>query len=279
MGFELTIPNVKPKTIKDGVISVLSSTPNLSMKDIIFKIRKEYSMEPKYHAVYQSILELMSKGVVKREMLTYSINENWVDELEQYIDKMKHNYSKKTDVKLIDQNTTQLTFENMAEAAREGVNIMYSNYLDVFRTRRMYGQFQHIWPFHTANEKTIKFFKYAMKINKYFCLIRGNTIPDQRGMKFFNDMGVKMKIGVDCAERSNILVHGNAVAETFIPKNIMKKVDECFSKVEDKFDLDFFLEYNDIIRRRCKIITIITRNKLLADKIAEETMTHFTPKR
>ena len=70
MGLNLLIPDIneKPENSKDAVISILTLDWPLSLRNIFYKIKKQYRYSSSYQSVYKAVKELSASEVlIKKE--------------------------------------------------------------------------------------------------------------------------------------------------------------------------------------------------------------------
>jgi hypothetical protein len=101
MSFEILVPeiNVKPKNTKDAAINILSLEWPLSLREIFYKIKKQYHYSSTYQSVYKAVHELLSKKILKIVgEKKYEINVEWIKQLQSFTDIVETNYYAKDKV-------------------------------------------------------------------------------------------------------------------------------------------------------------------------------------
>lgn len=82
MPVELSIPLLgKKKTVKDYIISILSSEWPLSSRKIYNILTKRYNVAVSYQAVHKAIKELIDSGIVIRGWKDLQLNLDWIKEV------------------------------------------------------------------------------------------------------------------------------------------------------------------------------------------------------
>jgi len=76
MGLNILIPEInnKPSNTKDAVISILTLEWPLSLRNIFYKIKKQYGYSSTYQSVYKAVKELCEIGVLKEKDKRYEID-------------------------------------------------------------------------------------------------------------------------------------------------------------------------------------------------------------
>ena len=88
MGLNLLIPemNTKPSSTKDAVISILTIEWPLSLRNIFFKIKKQYGYSSTYQSVYKAVKELCETDVLIEKDKRYEINMEWIKKVQSFTD-------------------------------------------------------------------------------------------------------------------------------------------------------------------------------------------------
>ncbi|MGD9275815.1 MAG: hypothetical protein PVJ67_01435 [Candidatus Pacearchaeota archaeon] len=274
MTFDLIVPELsaKPKTTKDAVITLLSFEWPLSLRQIYFRIKKQYGYSATYQSVYKAVNELYSKNVLKKFDKKYEINISWVKKLQSFTDIVETNYYAKEKVKTLSgvhksnkgEDFIVLTFETIFDAEK---------YLYYFIKNELIKTKDDVVCYKTANEwKPIfylraeyNYFKKLGKRNHKFYFINcGSSWIEEQLAKFYSLIGVNHKTVKQTVSNDSI-VFGDYFIQIFIPENLKEKMKKYLKK-KDVFNLlREVLEEKSIIR--------VTMNK---DKnLAEEMRKHF----
>jgi len=94
MTFNILIPeiNSKPKNTKDAVISILTIEWPLTLREIFYKIKKQYRFSCSYQSVYKAVKELSEKEVLRKKYKKYEINIDWIKKVQSLTDIVETNY-------------------------------------------------------------------------------------------------------------------------------------------------------------------------------------------
>jgi DNA-binding PadR family transcriptional regulator len=114
MPITLTIPTLgKPESVKDAVISILSTEWPLSTRKIYNSVKKE-GLDVSYQAVHKTLKLLEKAGVLEKIGGNYRISEEWIEKTEEFISALKERYSsRKNQVGL--ENDSQFVFHTLFE--------------------------------------------------------------------------------------------------------------------------------------------------------------------
>lgn len=95
-------------------------------------------------------------------------------------------------------------------------------------------------------------------------------------MKYWANLGAKVKLGVPCAGDYDIVVFDDYVVEIYWPRKFLKDIDRIY-KLRIGGGLVFGMLYTSIFSVFIKFPVNITvlRNKKIASQIRKETLAYF----
>ncbi len=277
MVFNLVIPNPKNITVKDIIIKELSVNKGLTILKLLNSCKKN-NLNVSYHAVYQAVNELKKQHVLEKNEKEYSITKEYVNSLKDFSKVLEENQSGKINLSLQQNSTKHFTFNSLNEATLFMAKAAYSNIFDVIKNRSIYVIFQHLWLIQTIRGvKYMDLVKKVSKLNKWYFLVQGNSLVDKKCKKAYESMfGAKIKLGLKCAPLGNLLVCGDIVIESFIPKRLIELTEKVFNNCKNKFDLNWIEQYTRLCYLdKYKITVTMTRNKQMAEQIRENVLAHF----
>ena len=277
MPFSLVIPHPKNLSVKDIIIKELSVSKGLSISKLLNAV-KNNNKNVTYHAVYQAVHELKSQKVLTQTAMDFSISKVYIDELNHFTRILEENYSESVNLNLAPNTTKHLTFDSLNEATIFMSKAAYSNIFGAIKNKTAYLVFQHLWLIQTV--KSVRYLQVAKmlaKLNKWFILVQGNSLVDRKCKESYEKLlNAKIKLGVKSAPFGNIIVFGDIIIESFIPKQLMKLTEKVYNSATDTFDLDWIEYYTKLCYTdKYKITATITRNQEMADKMVETIMEHF----
>jgi len=221
---------------------------------------------------------LKNNNVLEKNYREYSISKKYIESLKDFAKVLEENYSEKVNLSLQPNTTKNIAFSSLNEATLFAARAAYSNIFEVIKNREIYIMFQHLWLIHTIkNVRNMELVKKIIRLNKWYVLVQGNSLVDKRCKEDYEErFNAKIKLGVKCAPLGNIVVCGDIIIESFIPKKLMELTEKVFNSATDRFDLEWIENYTKLCYLdKYKINARITRNKELAEQIKENVMKHF----
>ena len=279
----ITLPQLQEhKRVKDLIISVLAMQHPLSSKRIYNDIKKRFGYSVTYQAVHKTILLLLEKGVLVREGMEYSINMQWIDEISNFVERMKESYDKqkKYPFGIIDMQTTDnmqmIVFNNFLSAELFNLRILDKYCSNSKNSGFFCAHIQHIKRpiFQTEQAyETLRIFKKT-KFQKYV-LVRGNNLIDRWCVDFYQGV-FNYILGVDAAKDYETHVLGDTITQLYIPSEISRKIDFVYNNTKRIEDVKIPKVYSDIYERKCKVQLLIYKNPEIAEQLRQKTLTHFS---
>lgn len=278
----ITLPQLeKQKKAKDLIISVLAMKHPLSSKKIYNEVKRRYGYSVTYQAIHKTILQLLEQGVIVKEDMEYFINMQWIDELTNFVERMKESYGKqkKYPFGIIDMQTSEnmqmITFSNFLAA--EIFNLrLHDKYCSNPKNKEPFcAHIQHIkrpiFQSGGAYERLKIFKKTGM--NKYV-LVKGNSSIDRWCVDFYQGV-FNYKLDMDVAKEHETYIMGDTIAQLYIPSEISKKIDSIFNNTKIIGDVKVPEVYNHIYEKKCKVQLLIYKNQEIAEQLRQKTLGYF----
>lgn len=282
MVLNITLPQLeKEKKAKDLIISVLAMNYPLSSKKIYNEIKRGFGYSVTYQAVHKSILQLLEQGVLIKEDKEYSINMQWIDELSNFVERMKQNYEahKKYPFGIIDMQTSEnmqmIVFSNFLSAELFNLKL-HDKYCSNPQNKAPFcAHLQHIKrPIFQSGQafQTLRIFKNT-EIRKYL-LVRGDTFIDRWSADFYEGV-FNCVFGIDVAKVYETYIYGDTVSQLYIPTEISKKIDTLYNKAKSIEDIKVPEIYTDIYEKKRKVQLLIYKNPEIAEQLRQKTLSYF----
>lgn len=85
----------RKRNVREAIISILSKEFPLNIKKIYNRVRKEYSLNVTYQAVFNMVKEMLEDGILEKSEREYRLNMNWIKNLKIELDMImkKYNYA------------------------------------------------------------------------------------------------------------------------------------------------------------------------------------------
>jgi HAD superfamily hydrolase (TIGR01490 family) len=281
MPLDITLPQLnKPKSAKDIVITILASEYPLTAKKVYNKIKKDYGLNISYQAAYKAITELAEQKILIKNGLEYSLNNAWIEDIENFVDKIKKSYSTGVKPNLFglsefkqEGETQTYVFDSLeeAEAYRKGLQVAF---FSSGKGLIYCGQSSHIRSPLFLSEKSFKVLSLVgSSDSKAFLISRGNSPIDRWCANFYRSKKVQVKLGIkDCI--AGIIVMGDKIIQQYIPKQLEEPLDEVYS-MSNIESIDVQDIFQKIYRKKAKIKMTITKNEMLAKQIQANILSYF----
>lgn len=88
----LEMGRTKKRNVREAVISILGRNFPLTIRKIYNQVNKEYHLGVTYQAVFKILKELTEDCIVQKENKEYRLDMNWIKQLENELEVIKHNY-------------------------------------------------------------------------------------------------------------------------------------------------------------------------------------------
>src|SRR3989338_223966 len=282
MVLNVTLPQLEQqKKAKDLIISILSMKHPLSSKRIYNEIKRRYGYSATYQAIHKSILQLLEQGVLVKEDMEYSINMQWIDEISNFVDRMKENYEtqKKYPFGILDMQTSEnmqmIIFSDFLGAELFNMKLLDKYCSNLKNKEPFCAHIQHIKrPVFQSGQafETLKIFKKA-KIVKYI-LVRGDTLIDKWCVKFYEGV-FNYALGVDVAKDYETYILGDTVTQLYIPQEIAKKIEFIYNNNKSIDDIKVPEIYRDVYEKKCRVQLLIYKNPEIAEQLRQKTLSYF----
>lgn len=275
--FNLIIPELegKPSTTKDAIISILTTEWPLSLKEIFYRIKRQYGYSSTYQAVYKAVNELIQAKVLLRKENKYEINVVWVKKLQSFTDIVETNYYTKERI---------VNFAGIKDSKNKG-DIIILNFNTIFDAEKYLYYFMKTELFKTKNQeicyqvnhewKPIFYlraeYNYYTRLiargHKIYFISAGNSYLEGLSKKFYESIGVKFKID-----------GSNHVQDTIVFNDIYIQI---FIPNESKKEMKLHLKNKDILKllktlnSPSSIKMIINKDSHLADEFKKQIISRF----
>lgn len=259
-------------TIRNSIISVLSKDFPLTAKTLYYRIKKQGN-NVTYQAVHKSLKELIAEKVVKKESQKYSLNKEWISSVFTFMRRLKSRYSNK--LKKVEDGC--LIFESLWETDRFIINFLARQLTNRRRKEIICFHWNHLWIPLFIDKKEYQGIREFAKKAKIYQLCKGKTAIDKWCARFWSKYGIKVKTGIDCASRANMVIFKNTIMEVFYPPEINKKLDSIFEKSRGINNLDVNKLLERVFEKKVPVYIQINENKKLASQLREETTSYFSP--
>ncbi len=264
--------NGDPKTVKEAVISLLSNEWPLSAKQILAKGKNGFGFNVSTQAIYKTLKQLESQGIVKKNAQEYSLNIEWLEKTKQVSAKIHDMYSQ---TKLNPDKQNSFTFSTIHESDLFLLDIALKNAPENKNDNPLILHWSHYWVPLFLSLDEYKKIKEALTKYRVFGLVRGNTVVDKWCDNFWNKQGFNTKTGADVASTADLIVFKDTIIQVFYQEDIKQALDEFYSTPKQIQDLDLNSLFEKVFLKKTKIHVEINKNRALAEQLTEQTKKMF----
>jgi len=261
------------------IVKILAEKQGLNAKQIYDTIKtseKQFS----YQAIHKALQKLQGEGVVEKIGKNYSLSQNWIASLKQFVEFSEH----ETTRTILSEDTTwpqNLQFCTLMELGKfmlDGlIEIVSSLYNASGQKPVLVALWKHVWPGIVFGEEDYRKLIELGKKKRGFVLSNGTCFADKFFGSYYEKMGHKVKYGVKNIGNCDTVVVGDYIFQVYYTPELKKKWSETYTKMSSsrKRDLamgEFFTLIHDY---KTKINVVINKNVGVAEQIKREMLQHF----
>ncbi len=283
MAFSLTLPHLgKGTSTKDHLVSVLSYTWPLTLKQMHHEIKRRFASGVTYQAVYKTAYELVDAGVLVKKEGRYEMNLKWLKQVHDFTEVVQSNYFSSAgsggrvgegvvDVRGGD-GVTVLSFDTWFDAEKYLYYLMKHQLLHLDVRKSICVHHRHEWRplFYMRAEynwiKSMTSKGYPLQL-----LCAGDTPADRWSAKFYRTCGVQVKTGARCADTADVIVFGDYVVQLFVPPALAEGLRRTYTQAKSIDMLDSATLAQDIFEKRAQVQMLINRDPALAAQLRAAT--------
>jgi hypothetical protein len=257
------------KNTKGRILQALVKEWPLSMKKMFSSVRKDSEKSVTYQAVYKSVKELLSEGVLSKQEEGYLISPVWVEKSSQFISRLseayeKDNLSKSTRIQ-------ELNFESISEAWNFLLSRINTNFFG--DSAEAYVQIRRFFIFPLSKDD-IERFKRFFSSKKVYILCRENSSVDKLAAGFLSSLGANVRTGIECARPTSMIIYGNCVIYTFvIGGHDRESLSNYYKGTKDMSfsGSNLFKAFGNFFFKKIKVKLIINRDPGVVNDVIEQT--------
>jgi DNA-binding PadR family transcriptional regulator len=270
MAFNIVAPQIGSDSIKDNIITLLSNEPPLTIKEIHSRISKNKTIS--YQAIFKTLKQLDSDGVLEKKGTKYIISQKWIEQLKKFVNNLseKTNYTQISESQIMEFDTLYLFFETMLDLFSS--DILFKECSHKFGG----GIIRHLWWPLSFNDRQFEKFKYMGTAHDSYLVTTQNTNIDYLLKSYYEKTGFKgVKLGVDYKSEEDIVTVGDYVIQIFFEPQMKDRIDKLYSNAQDLADAIKNDILEEILSKKTKIKVVLTKNPPLTKIYREKTMSYF----
>ena len=282
MAVEIVIPEVKVKdrTTKDLVFSILVEDKPKTLTQLHREIKRRYGVSVTFQAVIKAVNSLLAHNVLVKADKLYSINKDWIFETRSFFDKLyREHFKVKKPMKKVElgKEVIVYTVSNLFELDRLWNDLLTEWAKKEEEDKRNVWKGKHCWwLIPRFQEEDILHDFFAKQKVKTYNLLTENTLLDKISVNYYAKKKEFIKINpkIKLKSDSHISAFGEFFLKFEIPKEISNQLEKIYKKTQKFEDLDL-KKISDIFKQNVEIEVTVIKNKLVADKIKEDIISHF----
>jgi len=264
----------KNRSTKDQIVSVLSEEWPLSVKQIFGKVKKHSNRRVTYQAIHKALKELEDAKILASDNRNYSLNFQWIEEMEKFASSIKKKYLKQdgliesySNIVLNSVSEVDLFFLNTLKQMIKSQNGVQKPLLCL--------QWCHYWVPLFLDKKIYQEFREIVNYLNVYDLVSNNTPVDKWCEGFWKKAGLNTMAGIKATNLDDYLIFGDYVIQVYYPKEILNEISKTFEKAKKVEDINWNRFYENVFERKTQIPVTINRNPPLASMLREQILAHF----
>jgi hypothetical protein len=273
----LIVPEINgnPKTTKDFVITILSKEWPLTLRNIYFKIKKAYGYSASYQSVYKAVKELLEDKALTEKDKKYSINVEWIKNLQSFTDIVETNYYAKERLDSLGgikdlskgSNTTILEFESIFDTEKYLYYFTKINLMKKEKETICWYNINEWRPIFYLRSEYNYYKRFIKKGHKCYISCSGKSKIEEQARDFYKDIGVNFKFTSDRMV-GNIISFSDTVVQIFIPEETLKIIEKLLKEGNS-------LKLLKVLESKNSIKVIITKDAELAKMMKSKILQKF----
>ena len=265
MALNIQLPQTGSSSVKDAIVSILSSEWPLTQKQLFNKI-KANGRSVTYQAVHKAITEMMSAGVVSKEGTSYSINQDYIKQVKDFGTKLESIYEKKgnTILETLEKNgSITLEFEKQIEMGRFIIDLVSDTHE---KSDKIYMMLRFVWCPLTLSEKEYNQMRNLLSETEMFILTpesRSNPM-ERKFSQLWEQLGAKVIFESGLKSTFEYVVYNEFVVQVLFPHDMYEYRNSERKQSLEEVDLNIY--YDRILREKAKVFVTIIKNREMAEE-------------
>ncbi len=266
---------------KEIIVRLLSSTDNLTAKQIHNRLQREFGFVKTYQATHKTLKEMIGQGILAKKGANYSVNQEWVEnfrkEAEHLAEKVKNKSTEFNLDDLADNESVHLSFKGIPEVGW----FLVDKILNGPNPRKKYclALWRFCYSIVGLESKHLTRLKDGFRKNRWIALVEQDGPVDRMFGKTLEGYGLNdIRFGKKCATKlSDKMIVGDYIAEIIYPSTFRKlwEIQNRLPKKIAEFNLSKHFLYMRELQPQIEVI--ITKNDKMAEEYRMEYMTSSPP--
>jgi hypothetical protein len=268
--------NKKSKSVKELIVAILSTQWPLTIKQIKTYLKQNFNCDVSYQAVYKSILELQSEGILTKKENGWQLSFDWITNTYHFFHKLKDLYGRNPFLNsFVKENIITITLKNLLELDKFYFEL-FDNLIANSKGKIVIFCLRHNWRPILYAQKEFELIKKSTK--QYYFLCGGNTPLDKWCAEFEKKLGTNVKNGVNYSTACDLYIIDDSIIQIYFPKELLEKIDALFNYSKNIEDVNINDIICNIFEKYHKITIVINRNDELARQMRHQILDFFEEK-
>jgi hypothetical protein len=253
------------KSTKEIIINILIEKQPQSLKEIYSKFKKESKKNVSYQAIHKAIKELENEKIINKKLKEYTINQFWIDNLFEKINKIKNN-------NLVTDPKKTYFFETYSDFAKFIINQAYTI---PNNNKPCVCVMKYSWnPLGLDKTDLFKMSKF-LKERNYYDLTLNQTPLDYAFAKTLEKLGKHVKVGSKIRFNNDLIIQGNTLIEIYFDNKLKNIIKNIFKKNKQLDELAIQEIITKIVTPKHNIQIILYEDEQKADNLRKKILKEF----
>lgn len=266
---------------KDKIIEILSYDWPLTIRKIFYMLKKHYGSNVTYQAVHKAMVQMIMQKIITKSAEGYRLDLDWVKDIHDQTEIIRINYFSESHASLFD-------VKKGAEAIRV---FIFKSWFDV---EKYFYYLQKNYILRSKNKQTICFhhnhewrplfylraeYNWVKKLvemgHQVYTLCSGMHALDKWSKKFYESIGIKVKLGIKAPTTAELMVFSDLVIQMYIPLELKERLEKELRKADKINEIDLKQLIEDIFDKKTEIKVVINKDNSLAEEIKKQVLSRF----
>lgn len=266
----------KSVSVKGAIIDILSRKWPLSLKQIYSKLKSEHALEVSYQAAHKVVQRLLVDGIIVANNREYQLSLSWIRKSQNRFSALESLYvEKKKDslAEVMEHGQVTLSFETPIQAGRFFLHEFYQ--WPNSEGKADIDQYGHIWPTVGFNPEEYATFKRVLADSPKYVVAQGDSKLDRLFAKNWLNCGARVKLGVPLQKMPDVMVHGDFVAQIFLPGFLLDAWDELCLGMKGITQMELDTVFKVLSHQNEKTTVLLSKAPAVADRIRTSVLSNF----
>lgn len=258
------------------IIHILNTYGTLPAKKIFNHLKKDFGVSVTYQATHKALKKMHESKILDFVNSEYKINPEWVKRMRAFCEELEKNPKAMSEVFSLLEKGQTVNFTARTEMEEwEFVVDFTEYYLKSGGSKPVIMNTPYVWSLLPSSDSAFKIVKNAAKKVGLYIVSEEGLDYDQIMSRHWTEIGAKVVIGIEgCISNCDVLVFGDYVINMYRDSESLKRGIEDNKTIHDESEINYNNLY-EIVTCPVQINFVIIKNKDVAEKIREKSLTYF----